>query len=90
MAIVRKTIGIEVTPEERAAIRAELEAARKLPFVYDPECPPLTEEELAEFRPANGMTWAERARHMQERGIVDPEAQESVAEEEMIHIPAMV
>jgi hypothetical protein len=79
MAIVRSTAGIEITPEERAAIRAELEAARKLPFVYDPECPPLTDEELAEFRPANGMTWEERARLMRERGIVDPEARERLA-----------
>ena len=32
-----------MTPERR---RREIEEARKLPFVYDPECPPLTEEQL--------------------------------------------
>jgi hypothetical protein len=74
MAIVRHTAGFELTPEEHAAIRAELEAAKSLPFVYDPDCPPLTNEQLAEFRPVNGMTWEERARLMRERGILDPVA----------------
>ena len=35
-----------MTPERR---RREIEEARKLPFVYDPECPPLTEEQLKRF-----------------------------------------
>ncbi len=39
--------------------RKEIEAAKKLPFVYDPDCPPLTEEQLKKFhrvrpRPAVG------------------------------------
>jgi hypothetical protein len=37
------------------------------------QCPQLTDEQLAEFRPANGMSWEERARAMQEDGIVDPD-----------------
>jgi hypothetical protein len=41
------------------------DAAAKLPYVYDPDCPPLTEEQLAEFRPANFATWEERARAME-------------------------
>ncbi|GHT89084.1 hypothetical protein FACS1894137_17860 [Spirochaetia bacterium] len=71
MAIVRSTykVGDELTPEQRARIRA----AAKWPPVYDPECPPLTDEQLAEFRPVNGMTMEERAREMQAAGIVDPE-----------------
>jgi hypothetical protein len=69
-------IGIEPTAEERAAAIAAFEAADKLPPFYDPEYPPLTEEQLAQFHPVNGMTWEERARIMRERGILDTEAQE--------------
>ena len=46
MAIVTKTkeeIRQYFTEE---MCRREIEEARKLPFVYDPECPPLTEEQL--------------------------------------------
>ena len=28
----------------------EIEEAKKLPFVYDPDCPPLTEEQLKKFK----------------------------------------
>jgi hypothetical protein len=64
MAIVRSTLkaGDELTPEQRAQIRA----AAKRPPVYDPECPPLTDEQLAEFQPVNG-TWEERNQSMKER-----------------------
>jgi hypothetical protein len=89
MAIVRHTAGIEVTPEEYAVICAELEAAKKLPLVYDPEFPPLTGEQLAEFRPANGMTWGERAQLMRDLGIVDPEAREPVVPEKVERVPVM-
>jgi hypothetical protein len=62
-------IGIEPTAEEEEVIRAALEVANKQPFVYDPEYPPLTKEQLAEFHPVNGMTWEERVRLMRERGL---------------------
>ncbi len=39
-----------VTPER---IEREIEEARKIPFVYDPECPPLTKEQLKKFHRAN-------------------------------------
>lgn len=39
----------EVTQEE-ARIKAEVEAATKKPFVYDPDCPPMTDEQLKEFQ----------------------------------------
>jgi len=39
MAIVRHTAGRELTPEKRAAMKAEIEAAAKRPYVYDPDCP---------------------------------------------------
>ncbi|MHC6204114.1 hypothetical protein ACYULU_13095 [Breznakiellaceae bacterium SP9] len=71
MAMIRSTLkaGDVLTPEARARIRA---AAKRKP-VYDPECPPLTDEQLAEFRPVNGMTMEERCQEMREAGIVDPE-----------------
>ena len=55
-------VGTELTPEELAM----LEKAKKLPQVYDDDCPKLTPEELAQFRPINGMTWEERAVLMEE------------------------
>ena len=36
-----------------SAQRKELEEAKKLPFVYDEDCPPQTEEELKQFRRVN-------------------------------------
>jgi len=44
MATVRYTAGRELTPERRAAMKAEIEAAAKRPYTYDPDCPLLTEE----------------------------------------------
>lgn len=35
-----------LTPEQKM----ELEEAKKLPFVYDEDCPPLTDEQLRKFR----------------------------------------
>jgi hypothetical protein len=82
MAIVRHTrvAGTPLTLEQLA----EIEAASKRPYRYDSDCPPLTEEQLAQFHPVNGMTWEERARLMRERGIVDPEARTDA-----VRIPAM-
>jgi hypothetical protein len=81
MALVTYTldIGIEPTAEEQATIIAAFDAADKLPPFYDPEYPPLTKEQLAQFHPVNGMTWEERDRLMRERGIVDPESLERLA-----------
>ncbi|MBR6267802.1 MAG: hypothetical protein IKR28_05650 [Selenomonadaceae bacterium] len=50
MAIVRMTLEEAkkiMTPERRMK---EIEEAKKLPFVYDPDCPPLTEEQLKKFK----------------------------------------
>jgi uncharacterized protein (DUF4415 family) len=51
MAIIRSTIrvGQKPTEEERKRMKEEVSEARKLPHVYDPECPPSTPEALAEF-----------------------------------------
>jgi hypothetical protein len=82
-------IGIEPTAEELAAIDASWAAAEKLPIVYDPEYPPLTDEQLAQFHPVNGMTWEERTRIMRERGIVDPDAQEPAMRAEVERVPVI-
>ena len=63
---MRYTAGKELTPERRAAMKAEIEAAAKRPYTYDPDCPLLTEKQLAEFRPINGMSWEERAQAMRQ------------------------
>ena len=62
MEIVRFTLedGKELTPEEHAMMAIRLEEAAKRPYTYDPDCPLLTEEQLAEFRPVNYATNEER------------------------------
>jgi hypothetical protein len=49
-----------------------MEAAARRPYVYDPDCPLLTEAQLAEFRPIHSATIEERAEAMRKAGIVDP------------------
>ena len=66
MAIVRYTAGKELTPEKRAAMKAEIEAAAKRPYTYDPDCPLLTEKQLSEFRPVNFASMDERAQAMKQ------------------------
>ena len=80
MAIVRHTAGRELTPERRAAMKAEIEAAARRPYVYDPDCPLLTEKQLAEFRPVNFDTMEERNRAMRHEGT-------AVAHENRRHSP---
>ena len=55
MNIVRYTleVGKELTPEEHTAIASRIDAASKKPYTYDPDCPLLTPEQLAEFRPVH-------------------------------------
>jgi len=81
MKIVRTTLedGKELTFEEREAARRRIEEAAKHPYVYDPDCPLLTPEQLAEFRPVNYATMEERAQAMREAGIFDPEIVEQEA-----------
>jgi len=73
--IVRHMAGRELSPEQQAAMKAEIEEAAKRPYTYDPDCPLLTEEQLAQFRPVNFATWEERAQSMREKGITIPEDQ---------------
>ena len=65
MGIVRHTVGKELDPERLAAMKAEIEAAAKRPYTYDPDCPLMTEKQLSEFRPVNFATMEERAKAMQ-------------------------
>jgi uncharacterized protein (DUF4415 family) len=42
-------VGQKPTKDERKRMKAEIRAARKLPPVYDPDCPPSSPDALAEF-----------------------------------------
>ena len=66
MAIVRYTAGKELTPEKDAELRAQVKAAAKRPYVYDPDSPLLTEKQLSEFRPVNFDTMEERTYAMKQ------------------------
>jgi len=68
METVRYTAGKELTPEYLAARKARIEAAAKRPYIYDPDCPLLTEEQLAEFRPVHFASMEERALYMEAMG----------------------
>ena len=70
MAIVRYEAGKELTPERRAAMKAEIEAAAKRPYTYDPDCPLLTEKQLSEFRPVNFDSMEERAQAMRKEAPI--------------------
>jgi len=65
--------GKELTPDEHALMAARLEAASKLPYVHDPDCPLLTPEQLAEFRPVGFASMEARAQAMREHGLFVPE-----------------
>ncbi|GMO48951.1 MAG: hypothetical protein Pg6C_11640 [Treponemataceae bacterium] len=58
--IYRRPIGTGLTPEEATM----LEAAERLPQVYDEDCPKLTAEQLRQFRPVHYSDMAERAAAM--------------------------
>jgi len=66
---VRYTAGRELTPEEDEAARLRIQAAARRPYTYDPDCPLLTEEQLAEFRPVNFATMEERAEAMRQEAF---------------------
>ncbi|MBQ7477616.1 MAG: hypothetical protein IJT01_01760 [Selenomonadaceae bacterium] len=53
MAMVRMTLEEAkkiMTPEKR---REEIRRAKEIGFVYDPDCPPCSEEKLARFKRGN-------------------------------------
>ena len=64
--------GIGLTPEEKVM----LEEAEKLPQLYDEDCPKLTPEQLAEFRPVYYTNMKERTQAMRlEKSSVLTEAE---------------
>jgi hypothetical protein len=70
MAVVRHTAGKELSPEKQAAMRAEIEAAAQRPYVFDPDSPLLTEQQLNEFHPVNFPTMEAREQAM--RNTAEP------------------
>jgi len=72
MAIVRYTVGKE-SKERLEAMKAGVREAAHRPYTYDPDCPLLTEEQLAEFRPVNYATNEERLAAMRQE-LEAPEA----------------
>ncbi|WP_461248438.1 hypothetical protein [Treponema sp. R6D11] len=68
--MVKHTAGKELTPEKQAAMKAEVEAAARRPYVYDPDSPLLTEKQLSEFHPVNFNSMEERAQAMQNQETV--------------------
>ena len=58
--------GSKPTHEQIARIRE----AEKYPIVFDDDCPELTDEQLAEFRPVNFANMEERRQAMIEAGII--------------------
>jgi hypothetical protein len=64
MAVVRHTAGKELSPEKQAAMKAEIEAAARRPYAYDPDSPLLTEKQLNEFYPVNFSTMEAREKAM--------------------------
>jgi hypothetical protein len=80
MAIVRYTGGTELTPEELAEMEAEIEAASKRPYTYDPDCPLLSLEprKLSDYSPEK----IERLKAAQKRhAAFDPGCEKLTLEE---------
>jgi hypothetical protein len=63
-------------------MKAEVREAVKHPYVYDPDCPLLTEDQLREFRPANFATEEERLEAMHRLGAVNPFFQDTEIKKE--------
>jgi len=60
-----RPIGTGLTPYELAM----LEEAEKYPPEYDDDCPKLTPEQLAQFRPVNFDSMEERAQAMRQETL---------------------
>jgi hypothetical protein len=87
MAIVRHTLelGKGLSPEEHAALVKRLEEASRWPYVYDPDCPLMTDEQLDQFHPVNGISWEERDLLMKEKGLTDPDSSSTSKTKEPAH-----
>jgi hypothetical protein len=60
---------VDLSPEQIERIKV----AQKRHAAIDPTCVNLTPEEFVNWHPVGGMSWDERARRMQEAGIMDTE-----------------
>jgi hypothetical protein len=83
MAMVRHTAGRELDPEKLAAMEAQIEAAAKRPYVYDPDSPLLTMErkKLADLSPEQ----IERIKAAQKRHAAFDPGCEKLSLEEFIN-----
>jgi hypothetical protein len=80
MAMVRHRAGRELTPEERAAMKAQIEEAAKRPYTYDPDCPLISLEprKLSDYSPEK----IERLKAAQKRhAAFDPGCEKLTLEE---------
>jgi len=80
MAMVRHMAGRELTPEEDAAMRAQIRAAAKRPYVYDPDSPLISMErkKIADLSPEQ----IERIKAAQKRhAAFDPGCEKLTLEE---------
>jgi len=66
--------GKELISEEEEAAGIRIKKAAGRPFVYDPDCPPLTENQLSEFKPVNFNSMEERTHAMEMAGLIEPES----------------
>ena len=70
MAIIKRTMGSELTPEQHEEARLRIKEAAKHSYIYDPDSPLLTEKQLSEFRPVNFNSMEERAEAMKQEALV--------------------
>ena len=75
MQIVRYSLedGKELIPEEEEKARIRIQEAAQRGYVYDKDCPQLTEKQLSEFKPVNFATMEERAEAMEAAGLINEE-----------------
>jgi len=72
--------GKELIPEEEEAARIRIREAASRSYVYDPDCPPLTEKQLSEFTPVNFNSMEERAKAMESAGLINIECRQVIKE----------
>jgi hypothetical protein len=78
MAMVRHTVGKELTPEKAAEMKAEIEAAARRPYVHDPDSPLIKAQTKKDLSPEQ----IERIKAAQKRhAAIDPGCEKLTPEE---------
>ena len=77
-------VGKELIPEEEEEAKKRIQEAMHRPYVYDPDCPLLTDEQVLEFKPVNFTTMEERADAMEAAGLIDQEGKLIINELAMV------